>query len=286
MKIKDFLYPVKDYIKNYKNIPDIEFDLWRKPWEDKNDNTIVFLFDEKYIQFVERGIIISDSNDILNKTDADTKILIEKKDLFFILLRYYDEDFFHTLKPADDYLFIEKGERIKYNDTIIFGPAMIHKTAEIGNSIIRGPLYIGKNVCIGDFTTIGGNGFGVYDGQIVPHKGGVYIDDNVYIANQCNIDKATLGWTKIGKNTKIDSMVHIAHNVYIGENVIIAGQSGIAGSTIIKDNVLIGGQTGILEGLIIGNNVKIGGKTKVTKDIKDNMFIVGNPAREIKKWSL
>ena len=110
------------------------------------------------------------------------------------------------------------------------------------------------------------------------------IEDNVNIGSCCTIDRGKIDYTFIGKNSMIDNMVHIAHNVKIGENSIIAGQVGIAGSSIIGNNVKIGGQAGISGHLKIGNNVEIGGGSGVIKDIPDNTKVMGYPAKNIREF--
>ncbi len=262
------------------------FRFFLKPWE-ATENDLVFIFDKKYLRYEPFGIVVSDSEDILISANTKIKILIKdiKKVFFNCVQNYTQIDPGQFINNKEEYFFIEKGKREKIEDAIVYGPVFIHRTVKLGKSILRGPLIIEKEVFIGDNNTIGGNGFGIYEENIVNHRGGVWIKEKVYIANQCNIDRSVIGWTYIGKNTFLDSMVHVAHNVKIGTNTIIAGQSGIAGSVIIGNNVQIGGQSGVNDGLIIENDVKIGGKSKVTRDLKKGMFVVGNPAKEIKKWS-
>jgi UDP-3-O-[3-hydroxymyristoyl] glucosamine N-acyltransferase len=116
-------------------------------------------------------------------------------------------------------------------------------------------------------TVIGADGFGYVrgpDGYVkFPQVGTVVIEDDVEIgANSC-IDRAALGVTRIGRGTKIDNMVQIAHNVDIGERVVIAAQTGISGSTVIEDDAVIGGQVGmgdharVQSGAIIGSQAGV-----------------------------
>ena len=84
--------------------------------------------------------------------------------------------------------------------------------------------------------------------------------------------------TLIGKGTKIDGQVHIAHNVEIGKNCIIAGQVAIGGSSKLGDNVTLGGQVGVIDNLVIGNNCVVGAKSAVMKSFDDNSTVSGNPA--------
>ena len=109
------------------------------------------------------------------------------------------------------------------------------------------------------------------------------ISDDVEIgANSC-IDKGTIKSTIIGSGTKLDNLVHIAHNVEIGTNCLICGQVGIAGSTLVGNNVIMGGQVGIADNLKIGNNSILAGKTGVSANVLPRKFMMGNPAMEMKK---
>ena len=112
----------------------------------------------------------------------------------------------------------------------------------------------------------------------------VYIDDFVHIGSNCTVDRAKIDVTYIGKNSMIDNLVHVAHNVIIGNNVTIAAQTGISGSTKIGDNVTVGGQVGFAGHITIGNNVTIAAKSGVTKNIKDNSVVAGFPAIDMKEW--
>ena len=106
----------------------------------------------------------------------------------------------------------------------------------------------------------------------------------MHIGSSCTIDRAKIDHTFIGKNSMIDNLVHIAHNVIIGENACIAAQTGISGSVIIGNNVTIGGKAGFAGHIKIGDNVVIAALSGVTKNIKDNSIVAGFPAIDIKEW--
>ena len=117
--------------------------------------------------------------------------------------------------------------------------------------------------------------------QRVASVGGVLIGDNVEIgANTC-IDKGTLKDTVIGSGSKIDNLVHIAHNVLVGRNCLICGQVGIAGSTEVGDNVIMGGQVGVADNLFIGESSVLAGKTGLSVNVPPRKFMMGNPAMEM-----
>ena len=141
---------------------------------------------------------------------------------------------------------------------------------------------IGDNCVIHSNTVIGGDGFGFQptpEGfKKIPQLGNVIIEDDVEIGSNCSIDRATIGSTIIGKGTKIDNLIQIAHNVKIGQNNVIASQTGIAGSTTVGDWNQIGGQVGIVGHIKIGNQVKIQAQSGVNSHVNDKETVYGSPA--------
>jgi UDP-3-O-[3-hydroxymyristoyl] glucosamine N-acyltransferase len=160
------------------------------------------------------------------------------------------------------------------NGTHIRAGAKIGDNVRIGanctidpNVFIEDNCVIGDNVILHSGVVVGTDGFGFVrdkDGYVkFPQIGTVVIEDDVEIgANSC-VDRGALGETRIGRGTKIDNLVQIAHNVHIGERVVIASQTGISGSTIIEDDCVIGGQVGfgdharVLSGAIIGSKAGV-----------------------------
>ena len=142
---------------------------------------------------------------------------------------------------------------------------------------------LGKRVRIHSGSAIGADGFGyVFDqGQHrkVPQVGQVILHDDVEIGACVSIDRAALGATVIGRGTKIDNLVQIAHNVTIGEHCIIVSQVGIAGSTKIGNYVTVAGQAGLAGHLRIGDRVTIAAKAGVMNHIPEGQTWLGAPAR-------
>lgn len=172
--------------------------------------------------------------------------------------------------------FVVVGENTVVGEgTHILDGSKIGSRVSIGaNTVIHANCVIYDNVSIGDNcrlhagAIIGADGFGyVRDGENgyvkFPQIGTVRIEDDVEIgANSC-VDRGALGETFIGRGTKIDNLVQIAHNVRIGERVIIAAQTGISGSTVVEDDCVIGGQVGmgdharVLSGAVIGSQAGV-----------------------------
>ncbi len=142
---------------------------------------------------------------------------------------------------------------------------------------------LGRRVRIHAGTVVGADGFGYVMDQgehrKVPQVGSVIIHDDVEIGSNVTIDRAALGATVIGKGTKIDNLVQIAHNVTIGEHCIIVAQVGIAGSTKIGSHTTIAGQVGITGHLRIGDNVTIAAQSGVMNHIPEGQKWMGSPAQ-------
>ena len=146
---------------------------------------------------------------------------------------------------------------------------------------------IGARVRIHAGTVIGSDGFGyVLDGGVhrkVPQIGNVIIGDDVEIGANVTIDRGALGSTVIGKGTKIDNLVQIAHNVEIGEHCILIAQAGISGSTKLGKYVILAGQVGLAGHLKIGNQVTVAAQSGVMHDIPDGEKWFGSPAQPDKQ---
>ena len=117
----------------------------------------------------------------------------------------------------------------------------------------------------------------------MPHIGRVIIEDNVWIGSNCCIDRGTLHNTIVGEGSKLDNLIHIAHNVQIGKNCVIAAQVGMMGSANIKDHVHVGGQAGIKD-IVIEDYVVVTAKAGVTKNIPPSETVVGFPATNSRRF--
>ena len=141
---------------------------------------------------------------------------------------------------------------------------------------------LGDRVILGQNAVIGSEGFGYRprNGQNVkiPHLGAASIADDVEIGACACVDRAKFGFTAIGRGTKIDSLVHIAHNVKVGEHCLIAALTGVAGSARIGNKVVFGGQVGVRDHAVIGDGVMAGARTAIHHDVPDGSIVLGMPA--------
>ena len=142
---------------------------------------------------------------------------------------------------------------------------------------------IGPRVRSHSGTVIGSDGFGyVLDAGIhrkVPQIGNVIIREDVEIGANVTIDRGALGPTIIGRGTKIDNLVQIAHNVVVGENCLIVSQAGIAGSSKLGNYVILAGQAGVAGHLKIGNHVSVAAQSGVMHNIPDGEKWLWSPAQ-------
>jgi len=173
--------------------------------------------------------------------------------------------------------------------SVLMGGNDLRADCQLGDEVCLFPnvvLYrqtqIGHRVTIHAGTVIGSDGFGyVLDEgrhRKVLQLGNVIIHDDVEIGANTAIDRGTLGPTVIGQGTKIDNLVHIAHNVVIGRHCLIMGQVGFAGSTRLGDYVVVASQSGIADHLKLGNQVVVGAKSGVMRDVPDGGRVLGIPA--------
>jgi UDP-3-O-[3-hydroxymyristoyl] glucosamine N-acyltransferase len=173
--------------------------------------------------------------------------------------------------------------------SVLMGGNHVGRDSKIGDDVCLHPnvvLYaktqIGNRVIIHAGTVIGSDGYGyVFDqGQHrkILQVGNVIIHDDVEIGANTAIDRGALGATIIGQGTKIDNLVHVAHNVVMGRHCLVLGQVGFAGSTHLGDYVVIASQSGIAGHLKIGNQSTVGAKSGVMRDVPDGGVVLGYPA--------
>ncbi len=157
-----------------------------------------------------------------------------------------------------------------------------HDSRLDSNVVVYHNCRIGRGVIIQANTTIGSTGFGYAQvngrAMLIPHIGGVIIEDFVEIGANCCIDRAKFGNTVIGAGTKIDNLVQIAHNVVIGKCCLIIGQVGIAGSSRLGDGVILAGQVGLVDNVTVGDGAVVGAQAGVMRDVPAGKKVLGSPA--------
>jgi len=188
---------------------------------------------------------------------------------------------------------VEDGAEIG-DRTVISAGCYIGHHVRIGNDCwiyphvtIRERVEIGHRVTIHSGAVIGSDGFGFLTVEGIHHKipqlGTVVIEDDVEIGACVTIDRARFGKTVIGKGTKIDNLVQIAHNVVVGPHCILVAQSGISGSTTLGSHVVLAGQSGVVGHITIGDHVMVGAQAGVSKSIPPHTQVWGSPAKPLEK---
>jgi UDP-3-O-[3-hydroxymyristoyl] glucosamine N-acyltransferase len=150
------------------------------------------------------------------------------------------------------------------------------------NAVVREGCTLGQGCIINPGAVVGGDGFGFApDGDEnvkIPHIGGVTIGEEVEVGSNASIDRGTIGDTRIGAQTKIDSLVQVAHNVTIGKACFLAAQSGVAGSATLSDRVTLGGQVAVTGHVTLGKGVTLLGKSGASKSLDEPGLYNGVPA--------
>ncbi|MFS8525058.1 MAG: UDP-3-O-(3-hydroxymyristoyl)glucosamine N-acyltransferase [Limnochordales bacterium] len=187
------------------------------------------------------------------------------------------------------YTVIGPGTRIGRN-VCIYPGVYVGRDVVIGDDSVLYPgvvvldrVSIGRRVVLHPGVVIGSDGFGyVKDGgrhRKMPQIGTVVIEDDVEIGVNSAVARATVGTTRIGRGTKLDGFVYVAHNAELGENVIIAGMSAVAGSAVVEDDVTLAGQTGVVGHLRVGRGSVVAARGLVAGDLPPGSFVSGFPAR-------
>ncbi len=194
------------------------------------------------------------------------------------------------------FVVVEAGTRIGQG-CILHAGVSIGQGCSIGNECTLLPgviLYagsqLGDRVILHAGVVAGSDGFGyVYDGRRqwkFPQIGALVIEDDVEIGANSTVDRGSLGTTRIGKGSKLDNLVQIAHNVDIGKHVVIAAQTGVSGSTIIEDHAVIGGQVGFGDHAHVQKGVVIGSKAGILpgKIVRSGEVYWGVPVRPLREY--
>jgi UDP-3-O-[3-hydroxymyristoyl] glucosamine N-acyltransferase len=266
--------------------------------------TMTFVVPERqvmdYISNCKKGdiaLIIMSSNELIDERFQCVLRVKDPRKAFFKVVEYYFN------KTSDESITgISSNSKNYYRQSYISDKAIIGKNVKIGigcviegnveigdntevhhNVVIRTGSKIGKNCTIFSGTVIGERGFNYStddDGtrHMLKHYGGVVIEDNVHIGDNCCIIQGAIDDTVIKRGAKLNTMVHVAHNVIIGENTIITAPTHICGSVIIGRNCHVAASI-IRNQVSVGDNAILGLGCVVVKNVEAGETVIGNPAR-------
>lgn len=277
--------------------------------QDASKSEVSFVSNSKYVKDIENSkaaaIIITES--LVNHIpDGCVALVVENSYWSMATLSKY------FAPPIEDdslpHAKIGKGSKISPKAEIANG-------AKIGkNCTILAHVYVGSNAVIGDNTTlypsvtvyreckigsdcivhagttIGSDGFGFASNKLgehnkIYHNGNVEIGDDVEIGANTAIDRAVFGSTRIKSGSRLDNLIHIAHNCEIGEYSVLAGQTGLAGSSKLGRGTVFGAQSGVAGHLEIAPFNTFAARTGVTKSIKESgKIFAGFPFMEHRAW--
>lgn len=284
--------------------------------EDASEGEITFLANPKYAHFIytTRASAVLVNEDFVPEAEINTT-LIRVKDAYAALAELMT--FYQNMKPqpvgVEQPCFIAEGVRIP-DDAYVGAFAYISTGVTLGHGVKIYPhTFVGEGVSVGDDSVlrpgvriyegcrigrrcilhsgavIGADGFGFApkDGRYekIPQIGNVVIEDDVEIgANTC-VDRATFGSTLIGRGTKLDNLIQVAHNVRLGEDNVFAAQTGVAGSTQIGSGNRVGGQCGFAGHITIGDNNEFGAQSGIPNSLGNNLRMIGYPVVEARRFA-
>jgi UDP-3-O-[3-hydroxymyristoyl] glucosamine N-acyltransferase len=276
------------------------------------ENEITFVTDERHKGALGRSsagaVIVSERLDGLDTPQLIVKnvgaALIEALSIFAPTLKAATEGVDPAARVANNVKIaggVSVGAGAVIDDGVVIGEGSIigsgckiGENSQLGKScrldsnvVIYHNCRLGNGVVIQANSTVGSTGFGYsfIDGshRLIPHNGGVVIEDFVEIGANCCIDRAKFGNTTIGAGTKIDNLVQVAHNVVIGKCCLIAALVGISGSCRLGDGVTLGGQAGLADNIQIGDGTMVGAQAGVINDVPAGQKLAWTPAIERKK---
>jgi UDP-3-O-[3-hydroxymyristoyl] glucosamine N-acyltransferase len=257
--------------------------------EPRSQSELIFLGDRKFLPNLlwRKGVAgVITTKDISADLPDGLGVLIHEEPMkaFYAIHEKFIEQgvFYRQPKPNQ----IHPSARIHPRAVIAEHSIHIGRNVIIGpNVILHSQTTIGDNSIIRDGSVIGGEGFEYkkINNYLVPitHAGGVEIGPDCEVQALCTIDRGLFGGdTKIGKNSKLASLVHIAHGVVIGESCLITAGSVIAGAVTVANNVRMDPNCSIGHEVFIGDGAYVSMGAVVGVNVAPARRVTGNLAIE------
>jgi len=182
------------------------------------------------------------------------------------------------------------------SNAVLLAHVVIYRGARIGDrffahshALVREYCELGNDVTLQNGVVIGADGFGfARDGARGWHKivqsGVTRLGDRVEVqANAC-VDRASIGATVVGEDTKIDNLVQVGHGCKVGEHTMLCSQVGLGGSSHVGNNVILAGQVGVAGHLSIGDGAVVTAQSGIPGDVAAGATVSGSPAFENRQW--
>ena len=289
-------------------------DLWVSgisPVNEVDGDQMAFLAKKRYTRYAissgARSFLVSSDLQAYVPSNTPCVIVEEPYGALRTVLKY-----FHPSQPHSPCVHSTAviGQRVQFGNGVSVGPyAVIEDDVQIGDGCRIGShcvigqgstlgkecllhpqvvaykqTVIGNRVVVHSGVRLGSDGFGftlVDDVHLkIPQVGRCIIEDDVEIGANATIDRGSLGDTVVGRGSKTDNLVHLAHNVKVGACSLFAALVGVAGSTRIGKGVWMGGQVGVSDHLEVGDGARLAIATKLMRDVPSGQTVSGHPARE------
>jgi UDP-3-O-[3-hydroxymyristoyl] glucosamine N-acyltransferase len=183
---------------------------------------------------------------------------------------------------------VGSGSWIQHHASVGRGAVLGERCRLMPGAVVMERSRLGDRVWLHPGAVIGADGFGHVRGREgiarVPHLGVAVLEDDVEVgANTC-VDRAALGETRVGRGTRLDNLVQVAHGVRVGAECLVAAFAGIAGGARIGDGVVMAGRSAVVDGIEVGSGAVFAGLASASRDVPENARIGGSPARAYGRW--
>lgn len=281
-----------------------------------NENQLSFLANEKYLQeaIVSRagGILCSQKSfdEISGRAISRLFVCADPYVTFARVSQYFFKPQ-HPFVGISQHAVLDSSARVHPSATVfpfvfigpgavvgersvLYSGVFLGAAAAVGadcilypNAVVREGCVLEDRCILNPGAVIGGDGFGFAPFEMenvkIPQVGGVKIDSDVEVGSNSVIARGALSDTRVGAQTKIDSLVMVAHNAIVGKACFLAAQVGIAGSTVLGNRVTLGGQVGVVGHVKLGDFVTCLAQAGVTKNLPDSGIYSGMPARPVRE---